>query len=243
MTPEEAKLVLLRFRSFELDGGDPEARKALELCEADPELKRWFEEQHRFNQDAARALRGIPVPAELKREILESRKILKPTWNWRVLAIAASLALILGGLIFWTARPRRDNSFADFRERMLSFAIRQYSMDILTNDQQAVRAYLARSGAPADFPLPNGLASRPAKGGGALSWENHPVGMLCFAGPKNETLFLFVMDATAVRGAPKTPVEFGRFHRLETAEWSEQGKVFVLAAEIGQPLLKEMVDQ
>src|SRR4051812_47804964 len=196
MTQEEAREVLLRFRSLALDGDDPEVRKALELTERDPELRRWFEEQRHFNEQARNALREIAPPKGLRERILHETKIVRPVWRRiEFLAAAACLALLLGGLLFWGNRTQAVDTYAGFREQMLSFALRRYTMDIFTNSQPAVLAYLATNGIPSDFPLPKKLEAAPVLGGGALSWENQPVGMMCFAGPTNQTLFLFVTDA------------------------------------------------
>jgi hypothetical protein len=246
MTQEEAREVLLRFRSLEMDGVDPEVQRALELTKRDPELRRWFEGQRHFNEQARNALREIEPPEGLREQILGEAKITRPVWRRiEFLAAAACIALLLGGLLFWGNRPQAvDTTYAAFREQMLSFALRRYTMDIFTNSQPAVRAYLATNGIPSDFALPKKLEAAPVLGGGALSWENQPVGMMCFAGPTNQTLFLFVTDAKSMRRAPaEAELRFNNFRRLKTAEWREKDRVFVLGGEIDPQSLKRLVDQ
>jgi hypothetical protein len=93
----------------------------------------------------------------------------------------------------------------------------------------AVREYLAKSGAPADFPLTPGLEKLPVKGGGRLSWQNQPVAMMCFALTNKETAFMFVIDQNAVeKPVDATPVKTGR--SVNSVSWEKDGKIYLLAA-------------
>jgi hypothetical protein len=265
MTRAEAQMILLRFRSLELDGDDPEIQEALAFCKTDPELQTWAEHRARFNHNAQAALRGLAVPEELGKQIISRgaadrlggprrershhrSNVVRPSAFQRhraILALAASLVLLLGGALFWVNRPvpsSEDRTFTGFEGRMLRFALREYRMDVLTNDQQVVRKYLTDHGAPADFPLPASLNARPVKGGASLAWQNHPVAMLCFEAPAtSDTLYLFVTDQPAVPNSPAGPPRFGKFNQLSTAEWTTAGKVFVLAGHVDLPLLKTLV--
>lgn len=265
MNRDQAKEVLLRFRSMELDGSDTEMLEALVLCQGDAELKEWFQQQKRFNSSVREALRQIAPPEKLRDDILagarskrrdQERTALSKGGNdttpvlsysfvrrhREFLALAASIALLLGGIFYWTTRSSEDRSFTGFENRMLRFAIREYRMDILTNDAKAVRQYLAKSGGPSDFPLPASLIATPVLGGAKLSWQNHPVAMICFEAPGTKhTLYLFVTDAKAIPEPPDPRPQPGKFRKLNTVKWSRDGRAFVLAGEVPETVLQDLV--
>ena len=202
--------------------------------ETTPEEQRFKEQSDEFNARVHDAFESIPIPEGLRDQILAHGKIV-PISGWdtrrQFLAIAAALVL-LGTLAFLFVRPlREDRTFAGFSSRMVGFAVRQYSMDLLTNRLDAVQAYLAKSGAPADFTLPAALRAAPVIGGAKLSWQGKPVGMVCFSGQSGKTLYMFVIDSAnaAVSGAGP---EFSTQKRLATAAWSAGGKSFLLAGDV-----------
>ena len=95
---------------------------------------------------------------------------------------------------------------------MVGFALRHYRMDIVTNDAQQVRQFLKSRGAPADYALPAGLQATPVMGGASLSWQDAPVAMVCFDLTTNKILYMFVIDAAAIRresGRERSAVDCG----------------------------------
>ncbi len=113
---------------------------------------------------------------------------------------------------------------------MVRSALREYRMDLVTNDLSKVRHLMASRGAPSDFSVPKGLSQLPLTGGGVLQWRNHPVSMVCFNGGDNKMLFLFVMNRSAVKDPPPTIPNLGQINKLQTASWSEGNKTYFLAA-------------
>ncbi len=202
--------------------------------DSSPEEQLVRRESAEFNARVHHALAEIPVPPNLREQILARSKIV-PVRSWgqqkHLLAMAAALALV-ATLSFAWLRQQEDKSFAGFRSRMVNFAVRQYSMDLHTNQLAAVQSFLTQNGAPtADSWLPSGLQGGPVMGGANLSWQGKPVGMICFRHHTGKTLYMFIINSADVPGV--TP----RFNAasektLATATWQHGGKTFLLAGDV-----------
>jgi hypothetical protein len=229
-TPE-AKQILLLYRPGSADAHDPQIAEALALLPHDPELEHWYEQHCAFQTAVRRKLRAIEVPAELRARILARQKTVSlPVW-WRNpvwLAAAAAIVLLigLGGLL---VRPRTPDTFADFQGRMVRTALREYRMDLETNDMQQVRQLMATGGAPSDYVLPKGLEILQLAGGGLLRWRSKPVAMVCFNRSTNQMLYLFVLDRAAVKDPPPTTPRVANLSRLQTASWTKDERTYFLA--------------
>ncbi len=234
MNRAQAKEILLLYRPDTRDAEDPQIIEAVELARQDPELARWFE-QHQAFQLAMRAkFRQMEVPEHLKVALLAGQKTLQPPIWWRQpawLAAAAIFVLLLGLAVFWL-RPSVPDRFANFRESMVSAAVRVYGMDLETNNMAQLRQFLAKKGAPADYEVTQGLARLELKGGGLLRWRGNPVSMVCFDRGDTKMLFLFVMKRSAVKDPPPvttSKVELARVDDYSTANWSRGDDTYVLA--------------
>jgi hypothetical protein len=245
MRAEEAKQILLRYREGTLDANDPDIIQALDLAARDRELNTWFADHRSFQSAVSDSLRTIPVPADLKSRILANRPLPYHFSRGSLFAIAAAFAILAVVVSVWFSKPFEIKTFANFQARMINFALRTYAMDILSTDQAQVREYLAAHGAPADYSLTPALSKLPVKGGGRLSWQNHPVGMICFSLPQNETLYLFVIDRTSVpdRSAADNLATVSPGKHLSTAIWSDGKRVYMLAAPLDAKALEKLADQ
>lgn len=233
MNSFEAKQILTAYRPGSSDERDPEVIQALSFVRAQAELALWLEQQIAFHRAVRGGFEAIPVPSGLKARILTQQKTIVPLWQRPAFLLAAAClvaAFVLVALQF--RRPSEDLTFDGFRARMIGFAQRVYGMDIVTNDLQQIRQYLARKGAPADYALTAGLQTMPAKGGAYLSWQSKPVSMVCFELPKDDTLYMFVMDEAKIPAGP-VPGPAAKIETVQgitTASWSMGGKVYLLAA-------------
>jgi hypothetical protein len=230
-TPDEIKKVLSLYRGDARDRQDPEIREALDLAAGDPGLKDWLEKHLAFHAAMRGKLRQVEVPAGLKETLLARRKIVRaPVW-WRQPAWAAAAAVILlSALAFLLFRPEPPpDRFANFEARIVRTALRQYRMDIETNDMQQVRQLLASRGAPADYEVPRGLRGLKLTGGGALKWRSNPVSMVCFDRGDQQMLYFFIADRRIMKDPPTAQLRRGVVSDLVTASWSDGDKVYLLA--------------
>ena len=245
MNNQRAREILLACRLGTTDGEDAEVRQALALAKQDPALREWFEDQLGLQKQIRDSLREVSPPPGLRERILAAeRKQNRPSATifklW--LPLAAAVALIAAGIVL-AGRSREPKTWANFQARMTTIAVRQYSMDILSPDEQLVRQHFARQGTPSDFPLPEALANVPVKGGKSTTWHNNPVSMLCFNWKDSETLYLFVMEGQALAGHSLTaaPVLEQYKSNLNTASWTQNGKVYFLAAPIPPEEMRKLV--
>jgi hypothetical protein len=235
VTSAEAKQVLLLYRPGTADATDPQMTEALALAGQDAELGRWFE-QHRAFQKAMQAkLRQIEVPAHLKASLL-IRGAAQPVhipvhawWRSPVWLTAAVAVLLLLGLAGVWLKPGTPDRFANYQTRMVSEALREYRMDLVTNDMRQIRQFMASRGAPADYDLTQGLEHLHLTGGGRLTWRSHPVTMVCFDRGDKQMLFLFVMKQSAVKDPPPTTPQLAKVRQMLTASWTRGDNTYVLA--------------
>mgnify|MGYP003574968450 CR=1 FL=1 len=212
---------------------------------SDTALQERHEQSAEFNARVHQVLAEIPVPPTLRAQICARRNIIQvPSWReprrfWAVAAMAALLAILATGLFLWNRPPAEDTTYAAFRSQMVGFALREYSMDIHTNQLGEVRAHLAANGAPANFQLPSPLAQAPVKGCKRLSWHGNPVGMVCFGASNGETLDMFVIDSAHAVNAADFNLEI--IKNLPTATWQSGGKTFLLAGNIPVTELEKLV--
>ena len=235
MNNDEAKRILAAYRPESQDAADPQVSAALQQVERDPALKAWFERHSAFQNSIRESFRQIPVPSDLPDKILRPSNIVTIDAWWQrpvLFATAAGIIILIALSAFWFTRSTED-SLAVFRNRMVGTALREYRMDIVTNDMMQIRQFLTRNRAPADYELTGTLAKLVPVGAGLLSWQGQPVSMVCLdSGEMNKTnvLYLFIVDRSAVARPPTAAPEIKNVNRLTTASWTLGNKVYLLAA-------------
>ena len=231
MSPQETRQVLLLYRPGTADAEDPQIAEALEMARRDSGLARWFERHCAF-QNAMRAkLRQIEVPVHLKAALLAQQNIIRPPIWWQRpvwLSAAAAVVLFLGLAAFWL-KPANPDRFANFQARMVSTALREYRMDLVTNDMRQLRQFIAGKGAPSEYQLTKGLEKLQLTGGGCLQWRSHPVAMVCFNRGDDQMLFLFVMNRSALKDPPAETPQVSKVTELQTVSWTQGEYTYVLA--------------
>jgi hypothetical protein len=231
MIPSEAKEILLLYRPGTPDEADAQVVEALECARRDPELARWLEKHQAFQAAVQTKLRQIEVPQHFKDALLARQKTIPAPTAWRTpvwLAAAAAVALLLGWAAFWQKPPVPDR-FHNFRDTMVSIAIRQYRMDLVTNDMRQLRQFVAARGAPADYQVPQGLEMLELTGGAALSWRTNPVAMVCFKQKGTSMLYLFAMKRGVLKDPPPEQPKVTKVSELLTASWTKGDLAYVLA--------------
>ena len=245
MNIDEAKKILIAYRRGSRDIDDSEVTEALSAARQMPELQAWLDQQAHRHSTIRAAFRDIPVPDDLADRILAgSNVVIVPRAAWmrrEVLACAAMIAAMLILLFFFSRTVSSSDSFEIFRSRMVRSVLREYRMDIVTNDIVQIRGFLARNQAPADYILSEKLTSFSPVGGGVLSWQDRRVSMVCLDSGRTNMLFLFVVDRDGMRHPPTIAPAFAKVNKLMTASWSQGDKVFLLAADMSQGDLNAMI--
>lgn len=249
MNHDEAKNILLLYRHGTADADDPQIAEALALAERDPELKNWLVIHCAREFVLREKFRQIPVPAGLKEQIISEHAAERRRILWRkksVPAILIALVLLVASAAFWFSQRGHDDTLAIYQNQMVGVALRGYAMDLLTNNPEPIRAYLAQNHAPADFVLPAALKKTALAGCAVEGWQGTKVSMICFRTGKplapggQSDLWLFVVDRASVRGSPAgSSPQFSRVNRLVTATWSQGDKLYLLGTEGDEQTLKQ----
>jgi hypothetical protein len=143
---------------------------------------------------------------------------------------------------------RADDTFAIYRSRMVSAALRGYAMDLTANNPAQIRAYLAQNHAPADYVLPVPLEKIAVTGCAIESWQDVKVSMICFYTGKplppgeQSDLWLFVIDRASVKNAPPAgPPQLARVNDLITAVWAQGTKLYLLGTEGDEQTIRRLL--
>lgn len=233
---DACRQALARWRPDLPGAPDPEVAEALRRVAEDPELRAWWDRHQEFLTSTRTVLRALPPPPDLADRILAAHRT-PPAGRRRLLLprpvawLAAAAAIVLGLFLTRVAisPPREEADFPTFRGRMVRAALREYRMDVVTNDLAAIRLFLSRQAAPAGFQLTPALAALQPVGGGLLGWQGRPVAMVCFQDANLRMHYLFIAPSDAfTRGTPGA-VELLQVNKLGTASWTRGNLTYVLA--------------
>jgi len=239
VTNAEAQKILSAHRPGREVGNDPDVVAALEQARRDPVLESWWKQQQAFHSAMKQEFGAIPVPSGLRERISARSKIVAfPWWRRPTVWAAAAAIVLLVSLFALQQKTESDAPFETFRSRMVRTVLRQYRMDIHTNDMAGIRQFLANNNAPADYVLSPALARMTPLGAGVLSWQGSRVSMVCLNSGATGTLFLFVADRSTVDEPPGAAHQYAKIKKLTTVSWTEGGKVYVLAGEVPQQSLE-----
>jgi hypothetical protein len=240
VTSHEAKQILLLYRPA-VDREDSEFSEALALTKSDPELNAWFQQHCAFQNAANSAFSNIPVPVGLKEQILSERRAHLTLSSRRKILATASVMVILACAGIFAFRnlqpgPVRDNSFASYHSNMIGKIIRYPTMDLETNDLQAIKQNLAKRG-QSNLVFTASLDKTAGTGCALLEWHDKPVSMICFnsgknGNPKKPDLFLFIADKATIKDPPAASVPIvARVRKgIVSGSWTSGDKIYVLAA-------------
>jgi hypothetical protein len=236
MTSEQAKRILALYRP-KIDANDPQFADALAQAGRDPELARWLEDQSAIYVAVRSKLKDAPVPEDLLDKTLRHRPAVWWTQPW--LRLAACLVLLAGVAYFWLGRGPKQPTFDNYRRTMAN-VVSKYRMSLESSDADRVRTFLANNQAPADYELPKSIARQRLLGCATLSWDGHPVSLLCFRHQNGTDLWLFVRRQTRLKGVPSpTQRVFAEINQVNTASWHQGGNLYLLAIRGDPALLRD----
>jgi anti-sigma factor RsiW len=234
MNNQEAKLILRAYRPEGEDASDPMFAEALEQARRDPELQKWLAEETAVDaQVQARLRTAIPIPRDLKSNLLAQRKIVRPApWWIQRLKLAAAAAVLLVGIFAFRLLSQKPAPLASFREAMARYSTRGHGHVVFeSHDIAKVRQWLQDRAMPANFELPAALPPGTTHGCRVVDWNGRKATMLCFVLDDGEHLDLFVVDHAGLPDVPENSApQYAEAGGLATAAWSKDGRTYLLTA-------------
>ncbi len=247
MTDKEAAFLLSACRPNGADDADPEFAEALAQAARDPALKAWTEDQRRFDSAVAARLQSAPVPADLRERILAGGRVSRPA-RWftpgRLWAIAAMIALFAGASLWQVMKSRRDSE--GWETLALStigqLQAREQAFDAQSPDATVLEKWLSAKGSPSTTGLPPALQRLASIGCKMVSWNGHPMSIICFHLPDGNLVHLAMVDRSALdRPPPDGHPVFETRDGWQMACWSQDGMSMMLATEAPQSQLHEIL--
>lgn len=245
MNNEEAKFILSAYRPGGEDASDPKFAEALEQVSRDPDLSEWFQEERTFDCAISEALCSVPIPRDLRTNILAGRKISRPHFGAgrrTLLALAAGIVLLAGLAGVWLNRqPRLDRWQQDALAMIPTIVSGKVPFDFKATDVAAVQQWLDAQHAPAPPAVPASLQSVPTLGCKTISSGGKPVTIICFRLPTNELIHLVVTDQSNTTHPPPGRPQFAQRDGWKTASWTANGRACMLATNAPERELRELL--
>ena len=241
MNNDEAKFLLSAFRPGGEDASDPHFTEAVAQTERDPALRDWFREERRFDTEISAALEAVPLPANLRANILAGGKISRPRlWSGRraVLALAAGILLLaaLSG-VWWQRTARLDGWQRDSLAVISQLGSAAVHFDLENKDASVLRAYLQEREAPAPI-LPVALQSLPALGCKTFQTQGWMVSIICFQTAAGDVVHLAVKKEERARTRTESGPRFVEEGGWKTASWNAHGLTYMLATKASEEALR-----
>jgi hypothetical protein len=233
----EAKLILQAYRPGGEDAADPFFREALEQVERDPELKKWFASEIAWESIILSRLEAaVPIPRNLKANLLALQKLERPVpWWLNLVKLTAATAVVALAIFagFMLVRPQ-SKSLDSFQQAM-TFCSLQHEDHVAyePRDLSKIEEWLQGNGMATNFDLPPELQAVGAQGCRVIDWNKQKVTMICFVSKKRDKhldLFIIENPKGAIFRESETP-RFAMKNGLMTAYWSKRGKFYLLAGE------------
>jgi hypothetical protein len=220
MDRREARSILSLHRADE-PVNDKRFAQAKELAAKDPELARWWVADQEVDDAIATQLASVPVPADLKARITSRAKPpAMPQSRWRRPALLAAAAILMLAVLFglWKRPFKPPASLAEYRAEMVRFFSVWQPLDLETNNLTDINKFLAKSGAPSGFDIPQPLRDLEPIGCTKLRFRDEDVAVICFKRGNGKVAHLFVINRKAIQGVGPSP-NFANQGNWATAAW------------------------
>ena len=253
MNRDDAKNILLLYRSGTADAADPQIAEALALVKQDAELARWFGE-HCARQEVLRA--KVPANSGARRT--------QGTNHFRTCGAGKNHCLAAISRPYGRGGNHRDRAgsgnhlaatagnlttpwpFTRIGWWGLRYAVTPWISRRTTPAQ--IRAYFAQNHAPADYVLPAPLEKVALTGCAIQSWQGEKVSMICFRTGKPlppgqpGDLWLFIVDRASVKNAPSAgPPQLAKVNQLVTATWAQGDKLYLLGTAGDEQTIRQLL--
>ena len=232
MDNREARALLGLHRAGDGEN-DPRLAEAKKQAAADPDLTSWLREEQELDRVIGEKLASIPVPADLRARII-SRAVPLPVTraSWRRPTLLAAAAVVALAALFgsWHGPFSPAASLADYRAEMVDFISVRPTLGLETADLARINGFLAKSGAPSQFNIPQPLRSLEPVGCQKLRFRGHDVALICFQRESGKLAHLFVVNKAALRGLQKKP-QFAAEDKWMTATWADGDHGYLLTVQ------------
>jgi hypothetical protein len=247
MDKQEARHVLQAHHATDLDTTQPAFAEALAFVEGDPELKAWWEAQRDFDGKVAAKLAGIPIPENLRANILAGHKVepftLRPFFPFWIAAAACVAIVCAVSTAFHAAYITSQHITTDaFHVATLEFLGNDApALGMTSSDHDKILAWLKDQNAPTGE-VPEKMAALPGIGCQKLTVQGHNVSLICFSLADGKIVHLFMIEREALlepplRAGPDIKVVEG----WSTASWSDDRMSYMLATQDNLDALRQLL--
>ncbi|MDA7916242.1 DUF3379 domain-containing protein [Verrucomicrobia bacterium] len=235
MDKNEAKLILGSLRPGGQDDEDPQAKEALLVAAADPDLSAWLAKERELDSLIAGKLNDVPVPEGLRDTILAggASNMVRPRFQVHEMLAWAAVLVLLITLGVTQLRQKDQSEFASYHVDMVDMLNGVKKLDMQSQNVGEIKTWLTSGQGPGEFDMPGRLEQLSGLGCKVINWNGEKVALICFKDPSNvihDTVHLIVMHKSALSIAPPedAPV-FASLNNVVTASWSAGEHSYILA--------------
>ncbi|HXA14803.1 MAG TPA: hypothetical protein VNW23_06710 [Opitutaceae bacterium] len=242
MNNNEAQFLLRAYRPGGRDADDPAFTAALAQARQDPALGAWFAREQAFDTVVAAQLNAIAPPPGLREAILTGVSVSRAPYTarrWPVwLALAASVALLLGGGALWRMRS------ASSMDPMMTFVLHDAQFEKHGGHGEAASdlEHMLENPATRLASLPIDYNKLRTTGCRTLNFDGHSVMEVCFE--RGGSMFHIYMAQRAdfpqiasTAGGPLMANQNG----WSAMQWADAQHVFVVASSADQATLRSLL--
>ena len=247
MNRKEAKQVLQALRPSDLDTTQPLFAEALAMVETDPELRVWWAAQQDFDRKVAEKMDLIPIPPDLRANILATHKIepftLRPFFPFWLAAAAVVAVLCAVSTSFHAEYVASQHISTDnFHDATLKFLGNDAPYLAMTSaDHGALMAWLKQQGSPTGE-MPGKMDALPGIGCQKIVVNGHNVSLVCFQMADGKIVHLFMVARDAMQEPPlRAAPDIKMVNGWATASWSDEHMSYMLATQDSMEALRQLL--
>lgn len=244
MNTNEAKFILQARRPDGRDDAQAPISEALAQASRDPGLAGWLAQEQAFDAEIAARLREVGPPPGLRDAILAGVRMQRaaPWWkNARVLAMAASLVVLLGIAGFWTAlrnAPDAERLARGVLEEMQS----PEHAPLVMGGRGALRTILADARFRLGAGLPLDYDAIKAGGCRTVTIAGRELLEVCFVREGVGELHLYIARRDDFGGADfEAKPRFRGEGELAAVTWADARLAYVMVSDAGMDALQAVL--